>query len=135
MAIAINVSNRPQSQLPDTQVFVEQETSTTPSPQNGYFYRSDHISLAKKGVPMLYVDSGIDLIKGGEAAGEAAAKKYTDDNYHKPSDEYADDWNLAGIEADVKVDYEIVNRLANNGEWPNWYDGNEFKALIQELPL
>ena len=39
MAIAINVSNRPQSQLPDTQVFVEQETSTTPSPQNGYFQR------------------------------------------------------------------------------------------------
>ena len=90
---------------------------------------TSHDDLAKKGVPMLYVDSGIDLIEGGEAAGEAAGKKYTDDNYHKPSDEYADDWNLAGIEADVKVDYEIVNRLANNGEWTNWYDGNEFKAL------
>jgi Zn-dependent M28 family amino/carboxypeptidase len=121
------------SQLEDTLKAVLAESNRVirpdPSPQNGYFYRSDHISLAKKGVPMLYVDSGIDLIKGGEAAGEAAAKKYTDDNYHKPSDEYADDWNLAGIEADVKVDYEIVNRLANNGEWPNWYDGNEFKAL------
>ena len=121
------------SQLEDTLKAVLAESNRVirpdPSPQNGYFYRSDHISLAKKGVPMLYVDSGIDLIEGGEAAGEAAAKKYTDDNYHKPSDEYADDWNLAGIEADVKVDYEIVNRLANNGEWPNWYDGNEFKAL------
>ena len=121
------------SQLEDTLKAVLAESNRVirpdPSPQNGYFYRSDHISLAKKGVPMLYVDSGIDLIEGGEAAGEAAGKKYTDDNYHKPSDEYADDWNLAGIEADVKVDYEIVNRLANNGEWPNWYDGNEFKAL------
>ena len=100
-----------------------------PMPENGYFYRSDHISLAKKGVPMLYVDSGIDLVDGGEAAGEAAGKKYTDNDYHQPSDEYSDSWNLGGIEADVKVDYEIINRLANSADWPNWYDGNEFKAI------
>ena len=121
------------SQLEDTLKAVLAESNRVirpdPSPQNGYFYRSDHISLAKKGVPMLYADSGIDLVEGGEAAGEAAGKKYTDENYHKPSDEYADDWNLAGIEADVKVDYEVANRLANSADWPNWYDGNEFKAL------
>jgi Zn-dependent M28 family amino/carboxypeptidase len=99
-----------------------------PMPQNGYFYRSDHFSLAKKGVPMLYSDSGVDLVEGGAAAGEAANKKYTDNDYHQPSDEYSDSWNMAGIEADAKVDYEIVNRFANNGAWPNWYDGNEFKA-------
>jgi Zn-dependent M28 family amino/carboxypeptidase len=100
-----------------------------PMPENGYFYRSDHISLAKKGVPMLYADSGVDLVNGGVAAGEAAGKKYTDEAYHKPADEYADTWDLTGIESDVKVDYELVNRLANSAEWPNWYDGNEFKAL------
>ena len=100
-----------------------------PHAENGYFYRSDHISLAKKGVPMLYVDSGIDLVNGGEAAGEAIGQKYTDENYHKPSDQYADSWDMSGIEADVKVDYEIVNRLANSDQWPNWYKGNEFKAL------
>jgi Zn-dependent M28 family amino/carboxypeptidase len=98
-------------------------------PENGYFYRSDHISLSKKGVPMLYIDSGIDLVNGGVAAGEAAGKKYTDENYHKPSDEYADSWDLSGIEADVKVDYEVINRFANSADWPNWYAGNEFKAL------
>ena len=59
------------------------------NPENGYFYRSDHFNLAKKGVPMLYVDSGIDLVEGGIAAGEAAGKDYTDKRYHKPSDEYA----------------------------------------------
>mgnify|MGYP001239133347 CR=1 FL=1 len=121
------------SQLEDTLKAILAENNRVirpdPSPQNGYFYRSDHISLAKKGVPMLYADSGIDLIVGGEAAGEAAGKDYTDNRYHKPADEYSDSWDLSGIEADVKVDYEIVNRLANNGEWPNWYDGNEFKAL------
>ncbi len=99
-----------------------------PLPQNGYFYRSDHFSLAKKGVPMLYADSGVDLVEGGVATGEAANKTYTDNDYHQPSDEYADTWNMAGIEGDTKVDYEVINRFANNGEWPNWYDDNEFKA-------
>ncbi|MDP3738559.1 MAG: M28 family metallopeptidase [Hyphomonadaceae bacterium] len=100
-----------------------------PMPENGYFYRSDHISLAKKGVPMLYIDSGIDLVEGGVTAGEAIGKKYTDDDYHKPSDEYADTWNLAGIEADVKADYEVITRYASSADWPNWYDGNEFKGI------
>jgi Zn-dependent M28 family amino/carboxypeptidase len=121
------------SQIEDTLKAVLAESGRTitpdPMPENGYFYRSDHISLAKKGVPMLYADSGVDLVNGGTAAGEAAGKKYTDEAYHKPADEYADTWDLTGIESDVKVDYELVNRFANNGEWPNWYDGNEFKAL------
>ena len=98
-------------------------------PENGYFYRSDHISLAKKGVPMLYIDSGENLVTGGEAAGEAIAKDYTDNRYHSPADAFSDTWNLDGIAADVNVDYEVINRFANNGEWPNWYDGNEFKAI------
>ncbi len=98
-------------------------------PENGYFYRSDHISLAKKGVPMLYIDSGIDLVEGGVAAGEAIGKTYTDEAYHKPADEYADDWNLSGMAADITVDYQVVNRLANSTDWPNWNEGNEFKAL------
>ncbi len=99
------------------------------SPENGYFYRSDHISLAKKGVPMMYIDSGNDLVEGGVAAGDAIGKKYTDEAYHKPADEYAPDWNLAGMEADVNVDYEVINRLSNSDVWPNWREGNEFKAL------
>ena len=125
------------SELEDTLKAVLAESNRVirpdPSPQSGFFYRSDHISLAKKGVPMLYVDNGIDLIDGGVAAGEAAGKNYTDNLYHKPSDEYSDDWVLTGIEADIKVDYEIIYRLANSGEWPNWYEGNEFKGLRDEL--
>jgi len=121
------------SELEDTLKAVLAESNRVikpdPTPEAGRFYRSDHISLAKKGVPMLYVDSGEDLINGGIAAGEAAAKNYTDNLYHKPADEYSDSWDLSGLEADVKVDYEVVNRLANSDAWPNWYAGNEFKAL------
>ena len=100
-----------------------------PTPENGFFYRSDHISLAKKGVPMLYIDSGIDLLEGGVEAGEAFAKKYTDELYHKPSDEYDDTWNLDGMAADVTIVNSLIGTLAGSSDWPNWYAGNEFRAL------
>ena len=121
------------SQLEDLLATVLAESGRTirpdPTPENGYFYRSDHISLAKTGVPMLYIDSGVDLVEGGVPAGEAFAKSYTDERYHKPADEYDASWNLAGIEADVKVASEVISRLANSTDWPNWRDGNEFRAL------
>jgi len=100
-----------------------------PKPEAGYFYRSDHISLAKLGVPMLYADGGTDLRDGGMAAGEAAARTYTALEYHKPSDEYAADWNLDGMEEDVRALFELGAGLANSKDWPNWYEGNEFRAI------
>jgi Zn-dependent M28 family amino/carboxypeptidase len=100
-----------------------------PTPEAGYFYRSDHISLAKEGVPMLYADGGTDLIEGGMAVGEAAAMAYTRFDYHKPGDEYAPDWDLSGMAQDVRILFELGAGLANSGDWPNWYEGNEFRAL------
>ncbi len=99
------------------------------NPQAGYFYRSDHISLAKKGVPMLYADGGFDKIDGGMAAGEAMGKTYVAVNYHKVGDEYSPDWDLSGMVEDVQALYEVGTRIANGDNWPNWYDGNEFRSL------
>lgn len=109
--------------------------SLTPDaqPEAGYFYRSDHISLAKKGVPMLYADGGFDLVDGGVEAGMAAADDYRANHYHQPSDEYSSDWDLSGIEEDFTVLYSLGYNLANQpGLWPNWYEGNEFKPLRDE---
>lgn len=97
--------------------------------EKGYFYRSDHISLAKKGVPMLYADTGIDAVQGGEAAGRAFADAYTAERYHKPADEYDESWNLDGMIEDVEILYETGRRLAFSRQWPNWYEGSEFRAL------
>lgn len=120
------------SELEDTLRTVLTETgrraTPDPVPEKGYFYRSDHFSLAKKGVPMLYTESGLDLVEGGLSAGEAADQAYTDTNYHQPSDEYSDAWKMAGIEADAKAGYEVIARIANSRDWPNWYPGNEFRA-------
>ncbi|MCG8434803.1 MAG: M28 family metallopeptidase [Gammaproteobacteria bacterium] len=98
-------------------------------PEKGFFYRSDHISLAKKGVPMLYSDAGIDLVNGGEEAGRAASGDYTQNRYHKPADEYSDDWDLSGMTAIFTIFFEVGETLAYSDRWPNWYEGNEFRAL------
>ncbi len=99
------------------------------SPEKGYFYRSDHISLAKKGVPMLYADSGIDFVEGGEQAGLAFNDDYVRNRYHKPSDEYDASWILDGMLNTFNILYDMGATLANSDYWPNWYKENEFRAL------
>lgn len=100
-----------------------------PEPEKGYFYRSDHISLAKKGVPMLYADAGSDLVEGGEAAGKALGDDYTANRYHQPSDEFDDSWDLAGMAQSMEILHAVGMEVANSSDWPNWRDGNEFRAV------
>jgi len=102
------------------------------NPSAGYFYRSDHISLAKKGVPMLYADAGVDHVTKGSAYGEAFGKEYTELRYHKPADEYDNSWDLSGIDQVTEILFEMGYNLADSSDWPNWYDGNEFRALRDE---
>ncbi len=95
----------------------------------GYYFRSDHFNFAKAGVPALYVDSGTELVEGGQAAGEAAGKDYTDNRYHKAADQFdAATWKLEGILQDLETVKSVGQALADGGQWPNWYDGNPFKA-------
>ncbi|MBB3911731.1 M28 family peptidase [Sphingomonas desiccabilis] len=100
-----------------------------PTPQNGYYYRSDHFSLAKHGVPMLYAEAGEDLVKGGTAAGKAAAEDYTEHRYHGPKDEYDPTWNWDGVVQDVTLYYQVGRELATTAAWPNWVAGDEFRAI------
>lgn len=100
-----------------------------PTPEAGYFYRSDHISLAKHGVPMLYADGGEDLREGGTEAGRAIADDYRANRYHGPADEYSEDWPMDGMVENVELFFDVGARLANSQDWPNWYEGNEFRAL------
>jgi Zn-dependent M28 family amino/carboxypeptidase len=99
-----------------------------PSPEAGYFYRSDHFPMAKRGVPMLYFGSGQDLVTGGTAAGKAAGDAYRKDKYHQPADEYdAATWDLTGIAEDVMVLHALGRELANSRDWPNYRTTSEFR--------
>ena len=98
-----------------------------PEPEKGYYYRSDHFSFAKLGVPMVYFEGGQDLVDGGVAAGEAAGKDYQDNRYHQPSDEYDENWDWSGVMADLRLYYRVGRMLAMSEAWPNWNEGDEFK--------
>ncbi|MDB2611829.1 M28 family peptidase [Gammaproteobacteria bacterium] len=100
-----------------------------PNPEKGYFYRSDHINFAKRGVPVLYADGGFDLVAGGKEAGFLIEEQYRVDAYHGVADEYDESWNLDGLNQSIDVIFNISNELANSQQWPNWYDGNEFKSI------
>ena len=100
-----------------------------PQPEKGGFYRSDHISLAKVGVPMLDPGGGYDLIVGGTEAGHAVREDYLLHHYHQPSDEWKADWDLSGPVQDLDALYTLGDELANDDKWPNWYPGNEFRAI------
>ena len=99
------------------------------APEKGSYFRSDHFSLAKYGVPMIYFDSGEDLLEGGVAAGRAASEDYTTNRYHKPQDEYDSRWNWDGAIEDLGLNYAIGRDLADSNAWPNWYPTSEFRAL------
>ena len=101
-----------------------------PNPEAGYFFRSDHFPMAKRGVPMLYMDSGSDLLEGGAAAGKAADEKYRRDAYHQPADNFdAATWNFAGIAEDVADLIRVGLPLAHSREWPNYRSTSEFRPI------
>lgn len=100
-----------------------------PNPEKGYYYRSDHFSFAKRGVPMFYVDSGEDLVEGGREAGAAWSSHYIEKLYHGPDDEYDPDWDWSGALADLRIFYRLGRALAETDAWPNWSEGDEFRAI------
>ncbi len=100
-----------------------------PTPERGYYYRSDHFNFAKVGVPALFAESGEDNLEFGIEYGATMAQDYTDNRYHAPSDEYDPSWNLAGAAEDLLLYFDIATELANDDYFPQWYEGNEFKAI------
>ena len=102
--------------------------TTDPHPETGGFYRSDHFSFAKQGVPALSFGSGRDLATGGLARGEELAADYTSKRYHQPADEFNPQWDFSGMAQDANLLHIVGERLANSREWPNWSQDSEFRA-------
>jgi Zn-dependent M28 family amino/carboxypeptidase len=99
-----------------------------PHPESGGFYRSDHFSFAKQGVPAISFKPGNDLVNGGIARGEALSADYTAKRYHQPDDEFDPTWDFRGMAQDGNLLHILGERLANSREWPNWSPDSEFRA-------
>ena len=99
-----------------------------PKPEAGYFFRSDHFSFAKRGVPAVSFGSGNDWVDGGVKAGTAAEEEYTAKHYHQPSDEWKASWPFTGMARDLQLLYTVGSQLANSDQWPGWSKDSEFRA-------
>ena len=100
-----------------------------PTPEKGMFYRSDHFNFSKRGVPVLYAKGGVDNREHGRDFGLEWEADYTANRYHKVTDEYDPAWDTRGALEDMELLYRVGARLANSGDWPNWYEGNEFRRV------
>jgi Zn-dependent M28 family amino/carboxypeptidase len=101
-------------------------------PERGLFYRADHFSFAKRGVPTLLlmgIGGGADLVNGGRAAGDAWVSDYTEHCYHQTCDAWSPDWDLRGAAQDIDLFYRIGLELGNSRRWPQWNASSEFKAV------
>lgn len=99
-----------------------------PTPQAGFYFRSDHFNFARVGVPALYGRGGFELREGGVEAGRAAAADYTAKRYHKTGDEFDPAWDLSGTVEDIVALHEVGRRVADAADRPQWSPDSEFRA-------
>ncbi|HSB64116.1 MAG TPA: M28 family peptidase [Thermoanaerobaculia bacterium] len=97
-------------------------------PDRGTFYRSDQFSLARVGVPAAYLKKGTDVIGKPPGFGREQEELYEKTDYHQPSDEFRETWDLSGAVEDVKLAFWLGCRLADAPELPRWNKGDEFEA-------
>ena len=98
----------------------------------GYFYRSDQFSFAKIGVPAMYLDTGTNFVDRPADWGREQQDHYTTVNYHQPTDEYDESWNLEGMVEDASLGFWTGLAIANADEMPAWSPGDEFEAARLE---
>ncbi|MEM7079124.1 MAG: M28 family peptidase [Pseudomonadota bacterium] len=99
-----------------------------PDPSSGYFYRSDHFSLARIGVPSLNFRGGSDLLEGGRARGAELRRRFVTEHYHQPSDEVTADWRFDGFAEDAQFGFLSGALMANAEQMRRWRAGDEFEA-------
>ena len=97
-----------------------------PHPEQGYYYRSDHFSLAKAGVPAFSLNSGVIYAGRPEGWGEEAERLYVAEDYHQPSDEFDPAWDFSGLAQIGAFGFELGRRIAALPELPTWKPGDEF---------
>ena len=104
-----------------------------PNAEKGYFFRSDHFSFAKVGIPALYASGEYEQREKGVEWTQAKMDEWTSKHYHQPSDEYLDGaWDVSGMIQDAQLLFKIGYRLSNEENFPEWKPGSEFKSIREE---
>lgn len=100
-------------------------------PDRGYYYRSDQFSLAKVGVPGVYLHSGINIVGRPDGWGKEQLEAWVEKTYHQPSDEFDPTWDLEGAIDDARLLMHVGLEVAQRPQMPQWNPGDEFEAARQ----
>ncbi|MDQ2839634.1 MAG: M20/M25/M40 family metallo-hydrolase, partial [Acidobacteriota bacterium] len=104
------------------------EIASDPTPEQGHYYRSDHFSLARVGIPAFSVAQGNSYIGKPADFGKTIFEQYNEEHYHRPSDEYHEDWDFAGMQQMAEFGFKLGIDAANSEKLPTWNSGDEFLA-------
>ncbi|MCT8869688.1 M28 family metallopeptidase [Shewanella xiamenensis] len=99
------------------------------NPASGGFFRSDHFSFAKLGVPAVFAGGGSEPIDAATADYKTQMQATMKGCYHNVCDEYHEDWDLSGAIQDLEIYYQVTRSLGNSQDWPGYYQGTEFNSL------
>ena len=103
------------------------------TPENGMYYRSDHFSFAKVGIPSLFIKGWQDSREHGKEWAKQKVEEYWQTAYHKPADEFDEATaDLSGNVEDAKLFFKIGWQLANESLFPKWSESSEFKAIREQ---
>lgn len=104
-------------------------------PERGAYYRSDHFSFAKVGVPSLYFKGGLDYVGREPGWGKKVTEEWGNAHYHQPSDEYTPSWNFDGMIEDTQLGFLAGLAVAQSDAMPTWLPGDEFAKLRTPAPV
>ncbi len=97
-------------------------------PEAGHFYRSDHFSLARVGIPSFSINQGMKFKGHDEAWGLAQDREYVEKHYHQPSDEYHPEMDFTGDSAVARFGFALGWEAASLPKLVEWQKGDEFEA-------
>jgi len=97
-----------------------------PRPEAGTYYRSDHFSFARVGIPSFSIDGGDELLGKPAGTGKRLFEDFNEHHYHQPSDEYREEWDFSGMELYARFGFLIGVNAANSSRMPTWREGDEF---------
>ncbi|MBS1874717.1 MAG: M28 family peptidase [Acidobacteria bacterium] len=98
-----------------------------PHPEQGHYFRSDHFSMARVGIPAFSINQGDEVWGKPASYGEQRFQEYNEKHYHQPSDEYQDDWDFSGLEQIARFGLALGMEIANQAKLPDWAPGDSFK--------
>jgi len=102
-------------------------------PEAGHYYRSDHFSLGRVGIPAFSISEGMKYKDHDTAWGEAQAKEFVEHRYHQPTDEYKPEMDFRGDAVMAEFGYALGKKAASASAVPAWLPGDEFEPAQKRL--